>query len=582
VLAGVLGAWYDLSMAWSLTKKIISNRPYWYARICRRVDGKPRIVQTRYLGTADDLVAARDTQRQPLPPREVTLAEFGASAALWDIAQKLRLVETVDRHAPKRDQGVSVGQYVTLAALNRAVAPCSKAAFADWYGRSVASRLIPARASQLSSQRFWDHFSPITEAQLGAIERDLCRTAIEEFHLDLRLLLFDPTNVFTFIDTFNAASTLAQRGKSKEGRESLRILGLAVVATADGPVPLLHDLYPGNHHDTTEFPVIVERLTERLGEFRDRVEDITLVFDKGNNSQDNFDQLVDTPLNFVGSLVPTHYPELLQIPLDQFEPLTHSRLQDVLALRCAVHVFGHWRTVVVTHNPRLFEAQRKTLEREVRKRLRKLRALKRRLDRWRSGRGRGKAPTVESVQKNLTAILHGRHMKQLIEAVVAPTAQGPSLVYGWNHRAWRELSGTLLGKTIVFTDHDDWSDEEIILAYRGQYLLEELHKRIKDPHVLSFRPTRHWTDGMLRVHALYCFVALLLASLLRRQLAQQGLDLPLGRLLRELRDIREVALLYPTRRGRPHKPVTCLSHMTALQEDLFARLDLARHAANPS
>jgi hypothetical protein len=107
-------------------------------------------------------------------------------------------------------------------------------------------------------------------------------------------------------------------------------------------------------------------------------------------------------------------------------------------------------------------------------------------------------------------------------------------------------------------------------------------KRIKDPHVLSFRPTRHWTDGMLRVHALYCFVALLLASLLRRQLAQQGLDLPLGRLLRELRDIREVALLYPTRRGRPHQPVTCLSHMTALQEDLFARLDLARHAASPN
>jgi len=569
-------------MAWSLTKKTIRGRPYWYARVCRRVDGKPRIVQTRYLGTAEDIVVARDSQRQPLAPREASLAELGASAALWDIAQKLRLVETVDRHVPKRDQGLSVGQYVALAGLNRAVEPCSKAALADWYGRSVVARLIPARSGQLTSQRFWDHFSPISEAQLQAIEHDLYRTAIEEFNLDLRLLLFDPTNVFTFIDTFNQATSLAQRGKSKEGRESLRILGLAVVATADGPVPLLHDLYPGNRHDATEFPVVVERLIERLGEFRDRVEDITLVFDKGNNSQDNFDQLAGTPLNFVGSLVTTHYSELLQIPLEEFDPLSHPRLQGVLSFRCVVHVFGHWRTVVVTHNPRLFEAQRKTLEREVRKRLGKLRALKRRLENWRKGRGRGKAPTVESVQKNIDTILHGRHMKQLLEAIVVPTAQGPVLTYGWNHPAWRELSRTLLGKTIVFTDHDDWSDEEIVLAYRGQYLLEEMHKRIKDPQVLSFRPTRHWTDGMLRVHALCCFVALLLASLLRRQLARQGLDLPLGRLLRELRDIREVALLYPARRGHPRKPVTCLSRMSALQEDLFARLDLGRYAATPN
>jgi transposase len=388
-------------MPWSLTKKIIRNRPYWYARICQRVDGKPRIVQTRYLGTAEDIVGARDAQRQALVPKEVTLAEFGASAALWDVAQKLRLIETVDRHVSKRDQGLSVGQYIALAALNRAIEPCSKAGLADWHNRSIVSRLIPARSGQLTSQRFWDHLRPISETQIRAIERDLCSTAIEMFGLDLRLLLFDPTNFFTFIDSFTDGATLAQRGKSKEGRASLRILGFALAATADGPVPLVHDLYPGNRHDATEFPVIVERLTERLGKFRERIEDITLVFDKGNNSKENFDQLAGTPFNFVGSLVPTHYPGLLQIPLDQFQPMAHPRLQGVLSFRCVAHAFDHWRTVVMTHNPRLYEAQRKTLEREVRKRLRKLRALKRRLETWRAGRGRGKQPTVESVQKHI-------------------------------------------------------------------------------------------------------------------------------------------------------------------------------------
>lgn len=576
------GIWYDLTMAWSLTKKIIKGRPYWYARVCRRVNGKPRIVQTRYLGTADDLVAKRAAQRQALAPRQIAISEFGASAALWDVAQQLGLVETVDRHTPKRDQGLSVGQYLALAAINRAVEPASKAAFAQWYSRTALTRLLPAPTDQLTSQRFWDHFHDVSEDQIRAIEADLCQAAVEKFGLDLRLLIFDPTNIFTFIDTFNQAPTLAQRGKCKEGRSNLRILGFGLMATADGPVPLLHDLYPGNRNDVTEFPFILDRLLPRLGPLRERVESTTLVFDKGNNSQDNLDRVARTHLHFVGSLVPTHYSGLLDIPLDHFQPLDHPRLSNVRAFRGTGQVFGHWSTILVTHNPELYDAQRRTLERELRTRLRKLRALQRRLEARRTGPRRGKAPTVEGVQKYVQALRAARHMQELLDVTVSPGTRAPRLRYQWNQPAWRRLSNTLLGKTLLFTDNHNWSDEEILLAYRGQYLVEELHKRIKDPHVLSFRPTRHWTDRMLRVHALYCFVALLLASLLRRQLARQGLDLPLHRLLCELRDIREVALWYPTRGGQARKPITRLSRMSALQEDIFARLKLSRHLETPS
>jgi transposase len=566
-------------MAWSLVKKLIKGRPYWYARICQRVDGKPRIVQTRYLGTADDLVAAKDAATQALAPREVTLAEFGASAALWDLAQRLDLVETVDRHVPKRSGDLSVGHYLALAAINRAVEPCSKAALADWHAHSAMSRFLPAAPGQLTSQRFWDQFSRISEQQVRAIEQELCLRVVTDFKLDLSLLLFDPTNFFTFIDSFNEAPTLAQRGHSKEGRDSLRILGFALVATTDGPVPLLHDLYPGNRNDVTEFPVVADQLTARLGQVKDSIEDVTVVFDKGNNSQENFDQLAGTPLHFVGSLVPTHYPEMLELPLTDFTVLDHPRLPGVLAFRCSAKVFGDWRTVVITHNPRLHDAQRQTLEREVHRRLKKLRALQARLAAWRTKPRPGKPPTLQGTQKAVDGILRGRHMKDLIQVTVVVEDQGITLNYGSDRLAWEHLNRTLLGKTLVFTDHDDWTDEEIILAYRGQYLLEELHKRVKNPHVLSFRPVHHWTDPMLRVHALVCFVALLMASLLRRDLARQGCDLTTTRLLTELRQIREVALFPQTRRGKVRKPVVAIAKMSALQEDLYARLKLATHVA---
>ena len=69
----------------------------------------------------------------------------------------------IDAQVPKRHQGLSVGQYMLLAAINRAACPTSKAQLADWYRKTVLTRLIPATADQLSSQAFWQHMDKIEE-----------------------------------------------------------------------------------------------------------------------------------------------------------------------------------------------------------------------------------------------------------------------------------------------------------------------------------------------------------------------------------------------------------------------------------
>jgi hypothetical protein len=91
--------------------------------------------------------------------------------------------------------------------------------------------------SRWTDARIWDNMSRIDEASLQRIESDLSRTAVSRFELDLHFLLFDCTNFFTFIDSFNDRCEMAQRGKSKEGRANLRIVGLALLVTA-APLPL--------------------------------------------------------------------------------------------------------------------------------------------------------------------------------------------------------------------------------------------------------------------------------------------------------------------------------------------------------
>src|SRR5437588_11164535 len=438
----------------SLTKKIVRGKPYYYLRECQRVHGKPKIVKTIYLGSPQRIY---DRLLRP-QPAQIAFQEFGGSAAVFSLAQTLDVVATIDRHVPKRGtQGPSVGQYLLLAALNRCLAPTSKAKLAEWYGKTVLTRLLPLSSTQLTSQRFWDNMERVSPAQIAAVEDDLARTAVAHFGLDLHCLLFDATNFFTFLDSFNLRAQLPQRGHSKEGRDNLRILGLALLVSADSEVPLFHHTYAGNQHDAVTFHGVVEELLQRCGSLAQQVRDITLVFDKGNNSEDNLKILQKSAVHFIGSLVPTQHPDLLAIPREKMHRLDRAQLPAVWAYRTHKVVFGVERTIVVTFNRKLFRAQTRTLEREIRKRQGKLEKLQGQLRRRRPG-DRGKKPTVKGVENKVKEILRGSAYEGFIRGPgtknrirptpplvsLSPCCLSTTAIYAAGqdhslHRPWRRL-----------------------------------------------------------------------------------------------------------------------------------------------
>ena len=230
----------------SLIKKKIGGKAYYYARECKRVDGRPKIVWQKYLGKAEDIVRCMTDAGAPEPaqPQEALIAEFGAVAALYDLAERLQIAATIDRHVPKSGPGPGVGTYLLVAILNRCVAPCSKSSMADWFEKTALRRWVNVEARQLSSQRFWDNMDRVSGEAVVKIEQEITARLVREFEIDLRQVLFDATNFFTFIDTFNERATLPQRGKSKEGRQSLRIVGVARFLAGLGAVTNLTDRTP--------------------------------------------------------------------------------------------------------------------------------------------------------------------------------------------------------------------------------------------------------------------------------------------------------------------------------------------------
>jgi len=571
--------WYVLDMP-SLTAKLIDGHTYYYARYCQRVNGKPKIVRTVYLGKIEDLVAAAGDAHHPSQPQETVVAAFGDVTALWQVAERLDVLPLLDAILPaKRDQGLACGQYLLLAAINRAVAPTSKLQFADWYRQTALARLLPADPAWLSSQNFWNHMDRVTADHIVAFEQQFSRRLIERLDLDLRALVYDGTNFFTSINTRTPAE-LPQRGHNKQKRGDLRQVSLGLLVSTDFHIPLLHWVYAGNVVDSVEFRSVTEELAVHYRELAQTCEHITLVFDKGNNSEAAFDTLAISPFHFVGSLVPSQHADLLAVPRRRLRALSNPRLDGVEVFRTQKKVFGRTHIVVVTFNQNLLDGQLQGLTANLNKARSKLRDLQQQLRRWREGKVKGgKRPTLAGVQNQVRTICSAQHLKSILKAEVKEVRRGLELSFSTDQAALERLCRVQLGKTLLFTDNADWSDEDIVLAYRSQYHIEDAFKQMKNPHFLHWSPMHHWTDSKIRVHAFYCVLALTLSSVLQREVWQKGEQLSINRLLEQLGGIQETLLIYPRRQGQRQNPTaTCLTRMNALQQRLYSLLDLQRYA----
>jgi transposase len=315
---------------------------------------------------------------------------------------------------------------------------------------------------------------------------------------------------------------------------------LALLVSREFHIPLFHEAYPGNRPDAPEFSRVVDELAARQKLLEMDCEQITVVFDKGNNSQENLQKLGS--FHFVGSLVPTQHEDLLGIELKEFQPLQGSGLEGLTAYRTEKKVLGRALRIVMTHNPELFAKQWRGLQWHMAKCEQRLKDLEGKLTRWREGQGRGKRPNQAGTLRQIAKMLHPRHMKQIFRVQAQKTPEGLRLEWSRDESELTRLKEHLFGRTIIFTDQKEWTNEQIVLGYRGQYQIEQAFHWMKAPEIARWWPMHHWTDGKIRVHAFYCVLALTLLSLLRRELVRRGYDWGVERILQVLGKIREVRL----------------------------------------
>ncbi|MDR1085913.1 MAG: IS1634 family transposase [Deltaproteobacteria bacterium] len=530
----------------SLIKKRKKGHDYYYLAVSARINGKPRIVEQKYLGTLENIAEAvklKNENKGPVKPHTGVHFAFADIAALLDISERLGIRNIIDKHTGKRRQGLNVSDSILLAAIQRVVAPTSKNTFYQWFEGTVLPNSFPKGNEQtLSSQIFWNNMKHLDKDKIFRIEDEIAAQISKQYNIDTNCLLLYNTNFSTYVGT-NNPSELAQREHSKKKHTDLKIVGLSLAVSQQYNIPLFHDIYPGNVHDTKQFLDVICGLRNRCSDLRIPESETTLVFDNGNNSESSIEELIydqcsnfdiiDSGVNFVGSLKHDQCEVLLQISKQDYIKLEDKTLGDTTVLRRTKDVHGRAMTVVIDNNPELYKLQLENISVNIDKCFSILNDLNVKLQKRIDGEIRdNRGFTMESITKKVKSILSAEYMNEIIKyEIEVVNGENIMLTYCLDDNSFSNLKEKILGKTILFTNQHAWSNEKIVKAYRSQYLVEEHLDSMKNTKHNTFTPIRHFTDDHIRVHVFSCMLGLTLASLLNLEFNSIGRSKSLGSML---------------------------------------------------
>ena len=299
-----------------------------------------------------------------------------------------------------------------------------------------------------------------------------------------------------------------------------------------------------------------------------------MVYDAGQNSDDNYELLDGSPLHFVGSLPPSDHPELLAAEKDRYAVVDEAAFPGLLAFETRKVVFGAERRLVLCHSDGLHEKQSRGFDQTLAKAHRQLAEVRARLARGKTRKAK------EKVEAEIAAILAPRWVSRVVSTTL--TGERPSglrLRVRTSAKARTALEEELSGKRILFSDKtaEQAPTARIVADYRSQEAVEGDFRQMKDPKVVSFSPMFHWTESKIRVHVFYCVLALMAARLMVREADRAGMHLSVRALLSSLAGIEETVLLYQGERGRP-RARRMLTEIDATQRRLYDLFGLKDYA----
>lgn len=269
-------------------KEIKKGRPCYYVPEIARVEGKPKVVNQVYPGTAERIMEMALGEKDRGRIRRLQTQEFGSLFLANLVETKIGACGIIDSVLPRKkgEKGPRMGEYFLFSAFNRMIQPRSQKALSDWRKAMAVQEIRPVDIQALSSEAYWSKWDRVSEGDIREIAELLFKRIYALEPEDAGCYLFDITNYFTFMDT-KPPSEPAARGKSKDGGDWLRQVGLALLVAGSTGLTLFCREYVGNCHDSRLFHRILDEVFVAIKDLGRSEADLTVVFDKDINAEAN-------------------------------------------------------------------------------------------------------------------------------------------------------------------------------------------------------------------------------------------------------------------------------------------------------
>ena len=477
--------------------------------------------------------------------------ELGGPWLGLELMKKVGLTDFLERVLPPGPEQVPWSQAAAILVLSRLCNPSSELHIAEHYYRQTAmADLLGVPADRVNDDRLYRALDAVLPHK-EALEVHLKNRVGELFGLEYDLLLYDVTS--TYFEGLAEGNPLAQRGYSRDHRGDCKQVCIALVVTKGG-MPLGYEVFPGNRTDVTTVEEIVTTMERRYGQ-ADRI----WVMDRGMISEANIEFLKGGGRRYIvgtpKGMLRRFERELLEGPWQQ--------VQEGLEVQRVRSPAGDETFILCRSAPRREKekAMHERFERRIEQGLLDLQAacVRRRQDPLAIAQRLGK--------------LMGRNTRaaKLFQTQVLTAPDGSAWLDVSHTEAWRDWASVSEGCYLLRSNVNDWSGEDLWKAYI-QLTDAEAAFRI-DKSDLKIRPVWHQKEDRVLAHILVCFLAYVLWKTLGQLCHQAGLGDEPRRVLDELRGLRVVDVILPTRDGVTIRR-RCIARPTDHQAILLHRLGL--------
>ena len=409
--------------------------------------------------------------------------EFGPVYLFKKIWEKLGLGRLLRKLMDDAEVASRYDEAIFAMVLNRLMDPNSKyAIFRKWVQTVHAEGL-----SNIQLHHYYRALDFLAERK-EQIEGQLYGQLTDLMSLDVDLVFYDTTS--TYFEGDEADEEIADYGYSKDHRGDRKQVVIGLLMTRQG-IPIGHQVFPGNMHDTQTFSMVIEDVKQRYP-----INKVILVGDRGMVSEKNLDKIKELGMEYIVG-VKLRKSKKAQELLSIKGP--YKKVRQNLRVK-SKKIDGE--TYVLCFNLDAEERDRITREIVVGKLQAKLEKL-----------GPSGLVKNRAYSKFLTV---DKASAKIDEIKVAEDAKFD-------------------GKYAIRTN-SELSDEEAALAYKELWRVEQAFRNLKSG--LELRPMFHRNEDRIRGHIMVCFLALVMESFLAHRLKEIGCEASVKDVLHDVSQIK--------------------------------------------